>query len=171
MNPTPRSFRGALRASLSSAALLMGGCASLAPASLPLGAPIAQARGALTKPTGEYPLANGGTRLEFAQGSFGKQTYMLDFDRGGQLVAKTQVLTEDNFATIAPGLSEHDLLMTLGRPAQVFNVPWQKLHVMNYRYFGGDCVWFQVSVSDVTRSVTDAGTGYDPSCDGPNSKN
>ena len=142
-----------------------GGCA--APGGLPAGSSIDSARQLRSAPTGEYALPGGGTRLEYAQGSFGKQTYMLDFDAGGRLVASRQVLTEAEFAAIAPGQSQAEVRARLGRPAQVFAVPWQKLHVWNYRYFGGDCVWFQVSISDTAQQVTDAGMGTDPACDGP----
>jgi hypothetical protein len=57
--------------------------------------------------------------------------------------------------------------MRLVRPAHVFSVQRQKIQVWNYRYFGGDCVWFQVSVSN-KGPVTEAGIGTDPACDGPN---
>ncbi len=152
---------------LVAAAAAVGGCAMLAPGGLPPGTPIDAARHAFVAPTGEYRLPGGGTRLEFAQGSFGKQTYMLDFDANGVLTSSTQVLAEANFAAIVPGLPAADLRMQFGRPAHVFSVPWQKLHVWNYRYAGGDCVWFQVSVSDATQRVTEAGMGTDPACDGP----
>ena len=146
-------------------AAFAGGCA--APGGLPAGSSIDSARHLLFAPTGEYALPDGGTRLEYAQGSFGKQTYMLDFDAGGRLVASRQVLTEAEFAGITPGQSQADVRARLGRPAQVFSVPWQKLHVWNYRYFGGDCTWFQVSISDTAQEVTAAGIGTDPACDGP----
>ena len=152
-------------------AAVLGGCTSLLPATLPVGAPIAQARQALIAPTGEYALPGGGTRLEYAQGGFGRQTYMLDFDAGGTLVSSQQVLTGENFAAITPGLSSADVRMRLGRPVHVFSVPWQKLHVWNYRYGGGDCVWFQVSISDAAQQVTEAGNGPDPACNAPNPKN
>jgi hypothetical protein len=148
-------------------AALIGGCASIAPGMAPLGTPIAQVRQAWVSPTGEYPLPGGGTRLEFSQGSFGRQTHMLDFDAKGVLVASEQVLTEDNFATIVPGMASREVRMRLGRPAQVFNVGWQNLQVWNYRYAGGDCVWFQVSIGNADARVTETGTGYDPACDGP----
>ena len=107
------STRNAALASTAAAIITLSGCASWPPGGLPPGTPIDTARHGFSSPTAEFALPNGGTRLEFAQGSFGKQTYMLDFDPSGQLIAKTQVLTEDNFATITPGLPEHDLLMTL----------------------------------------------------------
>ena len=65
---------------------------------------IAEARGGVIKPTDEFALPGGGTRLSFAQGSYGKETYMLDFDAKGVLVSSRQVLTEENFATIVPGM-------------------------------------------------------------------
>ena len=148
-------------------AAVLAGCAALAPASAPLGTPIGEVRSGSFGPTGEYPLPDGGTRLEFAQGSFGKQTWMLDFDAKGILRSKEQVLTETNFALVKPGMPGSEVRMRLGRPAHVFSVQRQHIQVWNYRFFGGDCVWFQVSVSDAG-PVTEAGIGTDPACDGPN---
>src|SRR5450755_3183507 len=155
------------------AALVVVGCAILhPPGGLPLGTPIEQARSELGGKTGEYPLPGGGTRLEFAQGSFGKQTYMLDFDASGRLVAKQQVLTPAIFATIKPGMTQVEVLSRIARPAFVFPVGWQQLQVWNYRFGGleGDCVLFQVSISNPTGTVSEAGQGYDPACDGPNTR-
>ena len=170
MAKSNRCGQRALVALLTGAAALSG-CTSLVPAALPPGASIAQARQAIIAPTGEYALPGGGTRLEYAQGSFGRQTYMLDFDANGILVSSQQVLTGQNFAAITPGLSSADVRFRLGRPVQVFSVPWQKLHVWNYRYAGGDCVWFQVSISDAAQQVTESGNGPDPACNAPNPKN
>ena len=146
------------------------GCTSLAPAALPRGSNITEARRALVAPTGEHALPGGGTRLEYAQGSFGRQTFMLDFDPGGALVSTQQVLTEANFATIRPGMPAAEVRLRLGRPAHVFGVSWQQLQVWNYRFAGGDCVWFQVSIGNATQQVTEAGIGTDPACDGPNTR-
>jgi hypothetical protein len=148
-------------------AAALAGCVSMTPGGLPPGTPIAEARNGVIKPNGEYALPGGGTRLEFAQGSFGKQTYMVDFDSKGLLVSSTQVLTEANFATIVPGTPAGEVLMRLGHPVHVIGVSRQQLRVWNYRYFGGDCVWFQVSISDVSQQVTAASMGTDPACDGP----
>lgn len=149
---------------------VLGGCGTFAPGGLPPGTPIAKARSAPFGPTGEYALPNGGTRLEFAQGSFGKQTYMLDFDRNGLLVSSQQVLTESNLATIAPGMSADEVLMRFGRPVQVFNVRYPAAQVWNYRFDGGDCIWYQVSIFHADHRVAQAGIGTDPACDGPNTR-
>lgn len=157
------------RSIFASAALVVGACSTLAPGALQPGASIAEARATFGGPTGEYPLSGGGTRLEFARGSFGKQTYMLDFDAAGRLVESHQVLTEATFATIVPDLPAAEVRMRLGRPANVFYVPWQKIQVWNYRYQPADCVWYQVSIGDAGR-VTEAGYGTDPACDGPSTR-
>jgi hypothetical protein len=148
----------------------LAGCTIYTSRGLPAGTPIAQVRQSALAPTGEYALPGGGTRLEFARGSFGRETYMLDFDAQGRLLTSTQVLTEANFATIEPGMSSQDVRMRLGRPAHVFNVGWQNLQVWNYRFSGGDCVWFQVSIGHADQRVAQAGIGRDPACDGPASR-
>ncbi len=158
-----------LRSTLALAAAALGACASLAPGGLPPGTSIAQARASFLGPTGEYPLPGGGTRLEFARGAHGKQTYMLDFDAAGSLVSSEQVLTEQNFAMIVPGLPAKEVRMRLGRPAEVFNVPWQRLQVWNYRYYPGDCVWYQISIGEGGQ-VTESNYGSDPICDSAGSR-
>ncbi|MES2100991.1 MAG: hypothetical protein V4569_14285 [Pseudomonadota bacterium] len=149
---------------------LLAGCATFAPGGLPPGTRIATARAAAFGPSGEYALPGGGTRLEFAQGAFGKQTYMLDFDKSGVLVSSQQVLTELNLATIAPGMSANELRAGFGRPAWVFGVQHPRAHIWNYRFDGGDCVWYQVTVLDDTQTVASAGIGTDPACDGPSQR-
>ena len=140
------------------------------PASLPPGTSLADARQTLGAGD-EYPLPDGGTRLSFLRG---KDTYMLDFDASGHLVQSQQVLNLQTFATIQPGMPQAEVLARLGRPAFVFPVGYQKLQVLNYRFGGleGDCMVFQVSISNATGNVTDAGTGADPRCSvGDNGKN
>ena len=139
------------------------GCAMMRPpASLPPGTPIADARQTLG-PADEYPLPNGGTRLSYPRG---KETYMLDFDASGRLVQSQQALTPQTFATIQPGMPQAEVVARLGRPAFIFPVGYQKLQVLNYRFGGleGDCMVFQVSISNGTGNVTEAGTGPDPRC-------
>ena len=147
----------------------MASCALLHPAGgLPLGTPIAQAPRSIGEPTGSYPLPGGGTRLEYAQGSFGRQTWMLDFDAAGRLVSKDQVLDETHFASIEPGLTRDQLLFRIGHPAWVFGVGRQNLDVWNYRFAVPlGCTIFQVSVLR-TGIVKEAAQGYDPACDAPN---
>ncbi len=146
------------------------GCALIAPGAFPPGTSIDEVRHSPARPTAEYTLLNGGTRLEFAMGAFGKHTYMLDFDASGKLVSSQQVLTEANLATITPGKSDAWLRINFGRPAKVDSVGRQHLKVWSYRYADGECEWYQVSVSD-EGSVLGANKTWDPACDGPNGRN
>ena len=140
----------------------LAGCA-FGPGSLPPGASIADARRAPFGPTGEYALPDGGTRLEFA---FGKETHMLDFDRGGRLVSSEQVLTEANLASIAPGTSSADVRLRFGRPIWIYGVRYREpQQIWNYRFESADCVWYQVGISDATQRVTETSLGPDPACD------
>ena len=142
----------------------LGACTGMRPGSLPAGSTIADARQTFGGASGEYPLPGGGTRLEFRQG---RATQMLDFDASGRLVASQQVLNPQTFASITPGMTQEQVLARIGRPAFVFPVGWQQLQVWNYRFGGleGDCVVFQVSISNATRTVADAGPNTDPACD------
>jgi hypothetical protein len=152
------------------AAWTLAGCASWPPGSLPLGTPISTVHRGFLGPTEEFALPDGGTRLEFGVGGFRRETFMLDFDPNGLLVSNKQVLTEENFWYIKPGMPESEVLMRLGRPAQVVTVDFQKLHVWNYRFARGDCVVFQVSISDAQRAVTESGLGSDLGCGGRSTK-
>ena len=146
-------------------AALAASCGVLqSPDRLPAGTPIDQARGGLGGPNGQYALAGGGTRLEFARH---QETFMLDFDAAGRLVSSRQVLTEADFATIVPGLPRDEVLLRIGHPTWIFNVGWQRLQVWNYRFRAPlGCVIFQVSISADGR-VREAAQGYDPACDAP----
>lgn len=146
------------------------GCGTFAPGHLPLGTPIAKVEGGFLNPTGRFALPNGGTRLEFSEGSYGRETFMLDFDRDGLLMRNTQVLSLRNFQDIAVGTSAYDVRFRLGRPAQIFGVAYQDSQVWNYRWFEGDCVWYQISISNQTHRVINGSPGPDPVCDGPNDR-
>ena len=81
-----------------------------------------------------------------------------------------KVLNERSFDGIGPGMPAAEVRQRLGQPAHVFNVGWQRLQVWNYRWAGADCVWYRVSIGQESQRVTEAGTGYDPKCDGPNDR-
>ena len=123
-------------------------------------------------PTNRYAMPAGSTRLEFATGPYGRQTWMIDVDAQGRVVASDQVLDERHFAAFqarAPGMSRDDLLRTLGRPGEVKGGGWQGGQVWSWRYPTNDCLWFQVSLGD-DRRVRDGAYGIDPACDPPTTR-
>ena len=58
------------------------------------------------------------------------------------------------------------MLARFGPPTWAFGVRQENLTIWNYRFNRNDCIIYQVSVRP-DGSVRDAGTGYDPACDGP----
>ena len=74
--------------------------------------------------------------------------------------------TEADFMTIQPGMSSQEVLAKFGPPTWAFGVRQENLTIWNYRYYRGDCIIYQVSVRP-DGTVRDAGTGWDPACDGP----
>ena len=149
------------------AAGLLAGCAAN-PSKLALGSSAESVRGTLGLPTGEYTLPEGGRRLEYARGPLGKQTWMLDFDARGGLVAVNQVLTERRFNQIRAGMTSEELKRELGRPSAISMVGWhQKQIVWSYRYETLFCQWFQVGIDPARGTVVDSAYLPDPICDDP----
>ena len=150
---------------IAACAVLLGACAGYSPSDVVAGQTAGEVARSMGAPTGRYALPGGGARLEYARGPYGRHTYMIDLDASGRVSGCQQVLTEANFLRVLPDMSRQDLLLLLGRPGEVFAVPWQKAEVWNYRYPTHDCLWFQVTVTLEGR-VKDAGHGIDPRCDG-----
>jgi hypothetical protein len=144
--------------------VLLGACSSYGPGGLASGASVASVTARMGAPTGEYPLPDGGRRLEFARGPFGKHTYMLDFDAAGQLVRSEQVLTQAHFDAIRPGMTAAEVLSQIGRPSTTWPLARQRQTVWAYRYDAPFCVWFMIGMG-YDDKVIDAIYGPDPMCE------
>lgn len=161
-----------LRRSAATGALLalLVGCAAVpppsTPAGLPLGSTEAQVIARMGQPTGRYQLPQGGTRLEFARGPQGRETYMVDFDAKGGSILWEQVLTPQTFLSLQSGMSTEEVLMRIGHPGSTRDFPRQQLWVWNYRYPTFDCLWYQVSIGYDGKFIGAANT-TDPQCDKP----
>lgn len=155
---------GALALALTLAA---GGCAGPGTAPLPAAATEAEVLQQWGPPTGRYTLPGGVTRLEYATGPYGRQTWMVDLDASGRVTERRQVLDEGYLQQVQgqlPGMTRRELLQTLGRPAQVRPGGWQGGQVWSWRHETRWCLWFQVSVGD-DGIVRDGAFGPDPACD------
>ncbi len=143
---------------------ILAGCATYSPASLPAGTSLADVRAKLGAPSGEYPLTGGGKRLEFMRGPAGLHTFMVDFDASGAMQAWTQVLYEENFATIKLGMNRDEVLLALGHPAHEYGV-WSGMKtIWAYRFDSPQCLWFQVGLSPQGQ-VASTQYGPDPRCE------
>lgn len=151
---------------LSLCAALLSACAVFTPQP---GQTVAELQQGLGPPTASYTLPDGSTRLEFATGPYGRTTWMADLDTGGRVRAAQQVLNEASFLAVqqrGPGMSREELLLTLGRPGEVYRLARGRGEYWTWRYPSFDCLWFMVTVSAEGR-VRDSGYGVDPSCDMP----
>jgi len=156
----------AVRVAVVSAVAVFGaiGCAGYSPKGLQPGQPEAAVIQQMGPPTARYALPNGGSRLEYARGPAGHETYMVDFDTDGRMVDWEQVMDLWYLTRITPGMSEEDVLIRVGHPASTMPIKRQQLVVWNYRYPTNDCLWFQISVGDDGKVISGA-QGIDPRCD------
>lgn len=153
----------ALAPTVALAAAALAGCASYGPGSLRPGQTAAEVEADMGPPTGRHARPDGGMRLEFARGPFGKHTWMVDLDGAGRVQRWEQVLTEAHFGQIVPGMGRDQLRYRLGRPGDVMGI-WRGASVWSWRYETPFCQWFRVTV-EPDGTVRDAGYGPDPVCE------
>lgn len=146
--------------------LALAACTSYGPQSVAPGTPVEAVRQSLGVPTGEFARPDGGRRLEYARGPFGRHTYMLDFDASGKLLRWEQVLTEAKFNTIQPGMSGGEVQALIGHSfdQRMVGVAERRQTVWAYRYETPFCQYFQVGI-DAQGKVMDTSYGPDPLCD------
>jgi hypothetical protein len=149
------------------AALLLVACAGYGPGNLRPGQGEADVVASMGQPTDRTVLPGGGSRLDYARGPFGKHTYRLELDAAGRVTSISQLLVENNFESLRPGMSRIEVRDRLGRPSET-RVGWRGVgEVWSYRYeyerFGALCRWFQVWLVD--DRVREAAYAEDPQCE------
>ena len=149
------------------ATLVLGACATPLP---PAATPKADVLKAWGSPTATYALQQGGERLEYATGPWGRMTWMIDLDAAGRVTQARQVLGEAEFFQLqsAAGLSSEDVLRWIGSPgerraARGGGQTW------SWRYPTNDCLLFQASIT-ADGKLQGAAFNIDPTCDGPSDK-
>jgi outer membrane protein assembly factor BamE (lipoprotein component of BamABCDE complex) len=98
---------------------------------------------------------DGSRTLEYPKGPEGARTWMFTIDSAGKLRDYTQVLTEENFVHIAPGMSKDEVRRRLGRPRTVVPFPRMNEEVWDWRYLSGTKArLFNVHFDATTGKVT-----------------
>ena len=143
---------------------LLVACSTSGPRALTVGQSEAEALQLMGTPTNRYTMPGGATRLEFATGPMGRETWMVDLGPDGRVLGAGQVLTERNFRALQPGTTREELLRTLGRPGETRSGGRQGGEVWSYRFANNECLWFQVLLDDDGRVVR-GNFGSDPRCD------
>lgn len=153
-----------LRSALLSSLLAVAACSSYAPPTDPAGMTQDQLRVRMGAPEMQRPLEGGGVRLEYPTGPYGHHTWFVDVDASGRVLRSEQVLTEQNFNQIVPGMAQANVRQRLGRPNSVSMLARDRGVVWNYRFEGPFCEWFQIEMS-AEQTVRSAGYGKPPECE------
>ena len=142
----------------------LAGCAAYGPGELRAGAPREAVVASMGAATLMLPRPEGGTRLVYARGPMGRETYMVDLDATGRVLQWHQALGEAQFAQVPVGVSREELLYRLGPPAE--RAPAGRLpgEVWSWRYANNDCLWFQAGLDEQGR-YTGGGYPRDPQCE------
>ena len=77
---------------------------------------------------------NGSRTLEYPKGPMGHRTWMFAIDKDGKLKEYRQVLTEENFASIKPGMSQDAVRRLLGKPRSSVRFKLKNEEVWDWRY-------------------------------------
>jgi len=123
-----------IRAAAIAFLLAAAGCASYDGRNLQAGIPEADVKATMGAPAMEVPAEGGGKRLVYPKGPLGTQTFMADVGPDGRLTAVRNVLTDDVFDRMQPGITEKDVLRMIGPPNQTMEFPRSNTHAWEYRY-------------------------------------
>ena len=72
--------------------------------------------------------------LQYPQGPEGARTWLFKIGPDGKLIDYKQLLTQENFAAVKPGMSRDDVRWLLGKPRTVVRFPLKNEEVWDWRY-------------------------------------
>ena len=102
--------------------------------------PLAAGAFSLSRPDGPsatIKLSSGVERQFFTTGPLGTTTDRVDIDASGRVIARTQVLTDDVFRYIRPGMPARDVLELIGPPSGKTRFPQTHTTAWEYHYRDG----------------------------------
>lgn len=148
------------------AALAACALGAYSPSGVPAGASRDAVLRAMGPPTATYAMPDGHERLEYTRQPEGRRTFMIDLDAGGRMAGWANVLDENHFAAIVPGMRAQDVLRLIGPPSfrsrylrPLPGTTW------NYRFETVQrCIVFQVDFNDATGQVLESAYPPDPGC-------
>ena len=151
---------------LTAALVLLTACATTQVAQLHAGmneAEVVQRMGNLTN---RYSLSGSATRLEFAKGPFGHETFMVDLDPAGRVTAWNQVLNSTYFAQVRKGMDRDAVLRLVGRPG-VKRGEAEGREAWYWRFINYDCQQYAVTFDARGRAMEPATLVPDSACATP----
>jgi len=114
------------------ALILAAGCANFSAISPGDSAPTVEAR--VGAPGSVWKNADGSEVWEYPSGPSGVQTFMIDIGPDRTVRAVRQVLREEYFSKVVPGMSRDEVRRLLGRPKEVRYFPARDEEVWTWRY-------------------------------------
>lgn len=115
--------------------LVLAACASYSGYGLRPGASTGdEVRRAMGPPAEEFSNPDGSRDLVYPHGPMGTQTFVVHLDARGVLKGLEQVLDDDHFFHIGPGLTRADVLRLIGPPGSTMEFPLQHQVAWEYRY-------------------------------------
>jgi hypothetical protein len=96
-----------------------------------------EVKSAMGQPTFEWKEPDGTLTWEFPRGPMGSVTYMVTIRPDGVLKEIRQVLTQEYFARIRPGLTKEEVRRLIGKPGETMTFPAKKEEVWSWRYEPG----------------------------------
>lgn len=98
---------------------------------------------------------DGARVLEYPTGPEGSRTWMFDVAKDGTLKDYRQVLTEENFANVTPGMGMDAVQRMLGKPRSAVQFRLKKEEIWDWHYLDGTTPrLFNVHFDLVTGKVT-----------------
>ena len=115
-------------------ALFLAGCAAYGGSLQPGVSTEDQARRTMGSPALELSNPDGTRQLVYPTGPLGTQTYMVHVGRDGVVQRIEQVLTDDRFYRIVPGITRDDVLRLIGPPSETMDFARLQQVAWEYRY-------------------------------------
>lgn len=94
----------------------------------------AQVRQQFGEPANIHALPDGSRQFEYPRQPEGWTNYLITIGPDGKMSSLRQLLNEDNFARVQPGLSGMEVRRMLGRPAQQQHFDLKNEDVLSWRY-------------------------------------
>lgn len=141
----------------------LAGCQTYGPSERFIGLSREEVITQMGKPYPAPPNLSQAQRLDFPRGPFGKHTYSLQFDADGKVISYKQLLTEENFRQITPGMDVSEVIERIGMSRDTFKIGRGRGYVWNFRYITPLCQWFQIEFT-AENKVRSTGYGLPPEC-------
>lgn len=131
-----------LALSLTALAVSLSSCAALSPVTSGMDA--MQVQSSLGKPETIRKSSDGSETWEYPQGPLGRQTYMVTMGSDHAVKEVRQVLREEYFSKVRPGMSREEVRQLLGKPGEVMVFRARDEEVWSWRYLEQNPMFFNV---------------------------